>query len=199
MENLAIGKKIGMTRIFNENGKSIAVTVVKVESNVVTQIKDNPSGTKNVQIASIKAKKLNKPETGHLKKAKQDLYKTLKEFRTEKEYKIGDQITVESFEEGDTVTISGISKGKGFAGVIKRHNFSRGPETHGSDHHRKPGSIGSMFPQHVLKGQKMPGHMGHEKVTVRNLKIHGIDKQDNLLLVSGAVPGSNGSVVYISK
>jgi len=128
--------------------------------------------------------------------------KTLREFRVDdideiKDIKIGDEITLANFKESDEIEVSGISKGKGFSGVIKRHNFSRGPETHGSDHHRHPGSIGSMFPQKVIKGRKMPGHMGFEKVTVKGLKIIKIIPETNILMLKGAIPGPNKSVIEI--
>lgn len=196
---MVIGQKVGMTRIFETDGKAVAVSMVKVEPNVVISIKDLGQGNKKVQIAGIKAEKLNKPESGHIKKATENKYLVLKEFETSLDLKTGDKIDVSAFKSDDKVTIIGTSKGKGFSGVIKRHNFSRGPKTHGSDHHRKPGSIGSMFPQHVLKGQKMPGHMGSERVTVKNLKIKEVDADSMLMLVSGAVPGSRGSVVLVSK
>jgi len=194
----AIGKKIGMTRIFDQDGRSIAVSIVKVEPNLVVDIKSIDKGRKKVQLAAIKCKKLNKPETGHLSRSTKDSYRVIREFESaDKEYKVGDRITVEDFQKNSKVAITGISKGKGFAGVIKRHNFSRGPETHGSDHHRKPGSIGSMFPQHVFRGQKMPGRMGSDQVTVKNLTICDADKDSELLLISGAIPGNRGSIVTI--
>jgi large subunit ribosomal protein L3 len=194
----AIGKKIGMTRIFDQDGKSIAVSIVKVETNLVVDIKNIENNRKKVQLATIKCKKLNKPEAGHLKRSTKELYRVIREFESpDKEYKVGDQITVDDFQKDSKVAITGVSKGKGFAGVIKRHNFSRGPETHGSDHHRKPGSIGSMFPQHVLRGQKMPGRMGSDQVTVKNLTICDTDKNSEVLLISGAIPGNRGSIVTI--
>lgn len=196
----AIAKKIKMTQVFSEDGKAIAVTLVDLQPNVITNIKDNPNGGQKVQVAGIKAKRVNKPESGHLKKSTSDLLSTLKEFKAENSsLKRGDKITVKDFTAGDLVTVTGTSKGKGFAGVIKRHNFHRGPKTHGSDHHRKPGSIGSMFPQHVLKGQKMPGRMGVDQVTVKNLKIIAIDAKDNLLLISGAIPGNSKDTIFIKK
>lgn len=197
---MAIGTKVGMTRIFDADGKAVAVSVIKVEPNQVISIKDFRNDSKRVQIAALKTRKLNKPETGHLKKTTEDKYRIIKEFTAENiKLKAGDKFGVKEFNEGDVVSATGISKGKGFSGVIKRHNFHRGPQTHGSDHHRKPGSIGSMFPQHVLKGQKMPGQMGSKKITVKNLKIVATDEKEELMLVSGAVPGNRKSVVYISK
>lgn len=200
MQLMAIGKKVGMTRIFNQNGKAIAITVVKVEPNTVVLVKDLKE-IKKVQIAAICGKHISKPLAGHLKKVTEDKMQVVREFSADADakFKAGDKITVKDFEEGDVVSACGTSKGKGFAGVIKRHNFHRGPESHGSDHHRKPGSIGSMFPQHVYKGQKMPGHMGAERVTVKNLQVQAIDVKENLLLVSGAIPGNRNSVVFISK
>lgn len=195
-----IGKKQGMSRVFDADGKAVAVTVVKIEPNIITNIKDDKNDFQTIQIAAIKIKKLNKPQSGHLKKSTNELYSVLKEFKSEKSScKVGDKISVSDLKENEEVSVSGVSKGKGFAGVIKRHNFHRGPKTHGSDHHRKPGSIGSMFPQHVLKGQKMPGRMGAEKVTVKNLKIISVDVKEELALISGAVPGNRGSVVFITQ
>jgi large subunit ribosomal protein L3 len=197
METMLIGKKVGMTRIFGEDGEAIAVSVVKAEPNLIIGYTEGE--TNRVKVAAVKTKKLNKPDAGQLKGKTEAKLKVIREFVSEKKYKVGDELTVGDFKEGDKVNVIGTSKGKGFAGVIKRHNFSRGPETHGSDHHRKPGSIGSMFPQHVLKGQKMPGHLGHARVTVKNLRIEGIDKNDSLLLISGAVPGIRGSLITIYK
>ncbi len=188
-----------MTRVFDEDGKAVAVTVVKVEPNMVVSVKEQ-ADVKRVQIAAIKTKNLNRPETGHLKKVTEDKYRIIKEFKSEDtELKAGKSFGVGEFGKGDVVSVTGLSKGKGFAGVIKRHNFRRGPESHGSDHHRKPGSIGSMFPQHVLKGQKMPGRMGDSKITVKNLKIVDTDEKADVILISGAVPGNRKSVIYISK
>jgi large subunit ribosomal protein L3 len=197
METMIVGKKVGMTRIFDQDGKAIAVSVVKVEPNLV--IGFTKGETNRVKIAAIKTKKLNKPDAGQLKGKTDDKLKVFKEFTTEETYRVGDQITVGNFKAGDKINVIGTSKGKGFAGVIKRHNFSRGPETHGSDHHRKPGSIGSMFPQHVLKGQKMPGHLGNARVTVQNLQVEGVDKAEHIMLISGAVPGLRGSLLTIYK
>lgn len=196
---MVIGKKIGMTRIFEADGKAVAVSMIKVEPNIVTKVQELDDKSKRVQIAAIKTKKLNKPESGHFKRVTENKYSVLKEFATSLDLKTGDKIDISAFKSDDKVTVTGTSKGKGFSGVIKRHNFSRGPQTHGSDHHRRPGSIGSMFPQHVLRGQKMPGHMGSERVTVKNLKIKEVDADSMLMLISGAVPGSRGSVVVISK
>lgn len=198
-----LGKKIGMSQIFDENGKRIPVTVIEAGPCFVTAIKTKEKDDYSaVQIGYEEGKKLKKPEIGHLKKAKiKEKLKNLREIRieieTETELKPGDKIDVSVFKEGEKVTVSGISKGKGFAGVIKRWGFRRGPETHGSDHHRRPGSIGSMFPQRVLPGKKMPGRMGKERVTTKGLKIMKIEPERNLLLVKGAVPGAKKSLVEI--
>ena len=194
---MLIGKKVGMTRIFDQDGKAIAVSVVEAWPNLVIGFTEGE--VNRVKVAAVKTKKLNKPDSGQLKGKTEDKLKVIKEFKTETKYKIGDQITVDNFKAGDKIDVVGTSKGKGYAGVIKRHHFSRGPESHGSDHHRKPGSIGSMFPQHVLKGQKMPGHLGHTRITVQNLRVEGVDKSENILLISGAVPGLRGSLLTIYK
>src|SRR3972149_2887258 len=187
-----LGKKVGMTHIFDEKGNMIPVTVVEAGPCVVTQIKtDEKEGYEAIQIGFGEAKHLKKPQEGHLKKFKiKNLkLKNLQEIRSDEKLNLGDQITVNVFKEGDIVQVEGVSKGKGFAGVIKRHNFHRGPMSHGSHHHRSPGSIGSMFPQHVFKGTKLPGRMGHDKVTTKGLKIVNIDAENNLLAIKGAVPG----------
>ena len=198
-----LGEKLKMTRIFDKDGKPIPVTVLKAGPCYITAIKTKEKdGYEAVQLGFGKAKRLKKPEEGHLKKAKvEDKLKHLKEFEITgvdiNSKKIGDRVDVSVFKEGDKVTISGISKGKGFAGVIKRHGFARGPETHGSDHHRRPGSIGSMFPQRVLRGKKMPGRMGYERVTVKGLEIMKVLSETNILMVKGAVPGPRKGLLEI--
>ncbi|MEX0932031.1 MAG: 50S ribosomal protein L3 [Candidatus Saccharimonadales bacterium] len=197
-----VGKKVGMTQVFNEKGQAVPVTVIQAGPCVVTQVKTaDKDGYSAVQIGYGEDKKPSKPATGHLKKSKATP-RYLKEFRieeteNEEALKVGDTLDVSVFEEGDKVVISGVSKGKGFAGTIKRHNFSRGPMSHGSRNKRRPGSIGSMYPQKVFKGKKMAGRMGGEKVSVKNLKVVKVDKENNILAVSGAVPGSNKSIVII--
>lgn len=197
-----LGKKIGMSRTFNENGDAVPVTLVKVGPCFITQIKSQKKeGYNAVQIGYSKAKKLNKPKKGHLKRAKKDneSLKYLKEIRVEEisELKEGQEIKADIFEAGDKVKITSTSKGKGFAGVIKRHGFHGSPATHGHKHdHRKPGSIGAAFPEHVMKGMKMAGRMGGDKVTL-NSKVVNIDKKKNLIALKGNVPGAKESLVLI--
>jgi len=196
-----IGKKIGMTQIFNKDGKAIPVTLVTCLDCTVSQIKsEEKDGYNAIQVAAGSKKRVNKPLRGHLQKAGLDSAEILREFKTDdiKDIKLGDKITPEAFTPGDKVKITGISKGKGFQGVIKRHGFKRGPESHGSDHHRAPGSIGSMFPQHVFKGKKLPGRMGGEKVTLVSYVVD-VDPEKKCLLIKGAIPGANGSCVVIRK
>jgi large subunit ribosomal protein L3 len=195
-----IGKKLGMTQVVNNDGQMVPVTLVEAAPCTVTQIKTiEKDGYSAVQLGYGESKKLNKAQTGHLKKAASSS-KKLKEFRTEKdsELEIGSKVSLENFEEGDVVKVTAISKGKGFAGTIKRHNFSRGPESHGSHNIRGPGSIGSMYPQKVFKGKKMAGHMGAEKVTTRGLKVAYLDVASNIIGIKGAVPGPNKGIVYIT-
>ena len=199
MTPMLIGKKIGMTQIFTEDGAVVPVTVINAGPCVVTQVKTVEKDKYNaIQLGFGHTKKLTKSIAGHLTKAGATS-QICRENRLDDvgKFKVGQKIDVAIFEEQTHVNVSAISKGKGFAGVIKRHNFHRGPETHGSGHHRKPGSIGGMFPQRVLKGQKLPGHMGAEKVTVQKLQLVKIDKANNLLVVLGAIPGSNGSIVEV--
>jgi large subunit ribosomal protein L3 len=197
-----IGKKLGMTQLFDENGNRIAVTVVQAGPCPVTQIRTRETdGYEAVQLAfdDCKDKSLTKPELGHLKKAGlKHGKKHLVEFRGETDLKIGDTVTVEAFSEGQSVCVSGVSKGKGFQGTIKRHKFHRGPETHGSHNVRAPGSIGaSAYPSRVFKGKRMSGHMGSRTVTQLGLSIVARDEENNLLLIKGAVPGAKNSVVII--
>lgn len=197
-----IGTKLGMTQVVNEAGHLVPVTLVEAGPCTVTQIKNiEKDGYSAIQLGYGESKKLNKAQTGHLKQAASSS-KKLREFRTEDvpaaaELEVGAKITVENFEEGDVVKVTAISKGKGFAGTIKRHNFSRGPETHGSHNTRGPGSIGSMYPQKVFKGKKMAGHMGAEQVTTRGLKVAYLDADSNIIGIKGAVPGPNKGIVYI--
>ncbi len=202
-----LGKKTGMTRIFDENGNVIPVTIVEAGPCFVTQIKTKEKdGYDAVQLAfdEKKIKSTVKPLIGHFQKAGISPKKFLAEFRDFdlKDVKPGQQIPVDIFSEGDKITIQGISKGKGFQGVVKRHGFGGGPVTHGqSDRLRAPGSIGaSSFPSRVFKGQRMAGRMGGVKVSVRNLKIVKIDKDQNLIFIKGAIPGHiNGYVKLIKK
>lgn len=197
-----LGKKRGMTQVFTKEGKLIPVTVVEVEPNVVTQIKTvEKDGYDAVQLATetIREKVSNKPKTGHTNKANTAPKRFLREIRgvNTSDYTLGQIIGVDTFSEGEIVDVSGISKGKGFQGVIKRHNQSRGPMGHGSQYHRGVGSLGTMLPMHVLKGKKMPGHMGNVKRTIQNLEIVSIDKENNIILIKGNVPGPKQSLVII--
>lgn len=197
-----LGKKVGMTQVFTKNGKLIPVTVIEVEPNVVTQIKTVANdGYDAIQIATetIREKLSNKPAIGHTKKAGTEPKRFLREIRgvNVEDYTLGQVINVDIFEEGEMVDVSGISKGKGFQGVIKRHNQSRGPMGHGSQYHRGVGSLGTMLPMHVLKGKKMPGQMGNVARTVQNLEIISVDTENNVILVKGNVPGPKKSLVMI--
>lgn len=199
-----LGEKLGMTQIFTDAGRWVPVTVVKAGPCTVIQKKTaEKEGYSAVQVGfvSIDPKKLNKPRAGHFASKKRDPLRTLKEFRTAHVdiYKPGDQLTVENFQAGDLVCVSGVSKGKGFQGVMKRHHFAGGRDSHGcSVSHRSPGSIGQRtYPGKVFKGKRMAGQMGNEKVTVQNLKVAGIESQENLLLIRGAIPGANHSLVVI--
>jgi large subunit ribosomal protein L3 len=197
-----IGTKLGMTQIFDqESGKVTPVTVVEAGPCPVVQVKTpETDGYTAVQLAfgAVKEKRISKPEAGHLKKAGQGPHRHLVEIRDAEGLAVGDSVTVESFEPGELIKVSGRSKGKGFAGTIKRHNFSRGPVSHGSHNVRKPGSIGaSATPSRVFKGMRMSGHMGDERVTQRGLRVAEVDAERNLLLIAGAVPGSVGGVVEI--
>ena len=197
-----LGKKIGMTQVFAKSGKLIPVTVIEVEPNVVSQIKTvENDGYEAIQLAAFNAKEKNttKAKMGHLKKAGCEPKRFLKEVRgvNISEYTLGQVVDGSIFTEGEMVDVSGISKGKGFQGVIKRHNQSRGPMGHGSQYHRGVGSMGTLLPMHVLKGKKLPGHMGHQLVTVQNLEIVKIDLENNVILVKGNVPGPKKSLVVV--
>ena len=201
-----IGRKLGMTRVFNENGKSVAVTVIQVEANRVTQIKNMESdGYTAIQVTTgdRKASRMTKPEIGHFAKSGVQAGRGLWEFRlTESElasYNVGDEIKVDAFQDVKKVDVTGQSKGKGTAGTIKRYNFLHQDYTHGNSRsHRVPGSTGqNQTPGRVFKGKKMVGHMGSEKVTVLSLDLVRIDAERNLLLVKGAVPGANNGDVIV--
>lgn len=197
-----IGKKVNMTQLFLENGELVAVTAIEAGPCFVTQVKNQAKdGYNAVQIGFGEAKHLTSPQKGHLRDIGEVAY--LHEFKAGdvSSVKRGDKIDVSMLQPGDLVNISGLSKGRGFAGVVKRHHFKGGPKTHGqSDRHRAPGSIGATtFPGRVLKGKRMAGHMGNRKVTVRNLQVVGVDTYRNLLLVKGAVPGAKGELLIIEK
>lgn len=197
-----LGKKIGMTQTFTKDGKLIPVTVIEVEPNVVTQIKTvEKDGYDAIQLATdtVREKLSNKPKMGHTNKANTTPKRFLKEIRgvNVNEYTLGQVIGADIFEEGEIVDVTGTSKGKGFQGVIKRYNQSRGPMGHGSQYHRGVGSLGTMRPMHVLKGKKLPGQMGNVTRTVQNLEIIQVDKENNCILVKGNVPGAKKSFVTI--
>ena len=199
-----LGRKLGMTQVFAKNGKLIPVTVVEVEPNVVTQIKTvETDGYEAIQLAfDTKREKLsNKAEKGHLAKANTAPKRFLKEIRgvDVSKYQLGQELDCQVFEEGEMVDVSGISKGKGFQGVIKRYNQSRGPMGHGSQYHRGVGSLGTMRPMRVFKGKKLPGHMGHVSVTMQNLEVVAVMKDENVILIKGNVPGPKKSLVIIKS
>ncbi len=200
-----IGKKIGMTQTFNDKGNVIPVTVIEAGPCTVIQMKTvEKDGYSAVQMGLVedKEQKSNKPMAGHLKKAGVNAVKIIREFYFDEgsDVKEGSQFFADIFNEGDKVSVVGISKGKGFAGVVKRWGFHGGRRTHGSMFHRRPGSTGaSAYPSHVFKGKKLPGHLGDDRVTVRNLKVIQVEKDKNLLVISGAVPGASGGYVLIKK
>ena len=203
-----LGKKIGMTQVFRADGQVVPVTVLKAGPCVVVQRKTPATdGYDAVQLGLmeyIKKTSLNKPHTGHLKKSGAEGVKFQREFRLEEgtpgDLKAGDRVLAEEFKPNEKVDVIGISKGRGFQGVVKRHHFQGGDRSHGSMFHRAPGSIGaSSFPSRVFPGMKMGGHMGSERVTVRNLEIVQVDAEDNVILVKGAVPGANGSYVMLRR
>lgn len=195
-----LAQKMEMTHIFDEAGNFVPVTVLFASGNVITQIKSKEKdGYAAIQVGFGEAKKLARPQEMHLAKAKK-LVKKLVEVEAEdgKTYQVGDEVALDTFAEGDTVDVQGIGKGKGFAGTVKRHNFNTGPKTHGSHNYRAPGSIGAGYPQHVLRGQKLPGRMGGGKVTTKNLKIAKVISEEGLLLVRGAVPGPKKGIVLVN-
>ncbi len=197
-----LGKKVGMTQVFTKEGKLIPVTVVEVEPNVVTQIKTvEKDGYDAIQLATetVKEKASTKAEIGHTNKANTTPKRFLKEIRgvNVNDYTLGQTIGVDIFEAGEIVDVTGTSKGKGFQGVIKRHNQHIGPKGHGSQYHRGVGSLGTLLPMHVLKGKKMPGQMGNVQRTVQNLEIVSIDTENSVILVKGNVPGPKKSLVMI--
>ncbi len=197
-----ITRKVGMTSIISEDGTVTAVTLLSASPNVITQVKDVESdGYTAVQVGFETSKKLNKPTLGHVKQSKATP-KVIREFRVDEideDMKIGESISADSFVIGDEVTVTGTSKGKGFAGTIKRHNFHRGRKTHGGRSYRRPGSIGSMYPQKIFKGKKMAGQMGAERVTVKNLKVALVDMELNIIGVTGAVPGPRKGIVLVKE
>ena len=198
-----IGKKVGMTQIFDEKGNVVPVTVIEAGPCSVVQVKSvETDGYDAIQLGfgAVKEYKVNKPVKGHFAKAKVTPMKHLREFRVSdvSSVKVGDEIKVDTFVAGESVDIQGITKGKGFQGVIKRHGQSRGPMGHGSMYHRRPGSMGpTSTPGRVFKGKKLPGHMGVETVTIQNLQVVAVDLDKNALLVKRSVPGNKGSILKI--
>lgn len=203
MKKAIIGKKVGMTQIFDENGRVIPVTVVEAGPCVVVQKKTvETDGYDAIQVGfgELREKLVNKPRKGHFAKAGVSLRRTLKEFRMEDvaNYNVGDKIKVDTFEIGDKVDVSGVSKGKGFQGTIKRWNASRGPMSHGSKFHRAPGSMGAASdPSRTFKNKRMPGHMGAKNTTVLNLEVVKIMPEKNIILIKGGIPGPNKGTVVI--
>ena len=205
MKKALIGKKVGMTQIFDEKGKVIPVTAIETTTCTVTQRKTvEQDGYTAVQLGfgDVKEKKLNKPSLGKFKKSKLTPKKYLREFRVDsvEGLNVGDELKADTFAIGDKVDIQGTSKGKGYQGVIKRHGQSRGPMGHGSMYHRRPGSMGpTSTPGRVFKGKKLPGHMGVETVTIQNLEVIKVDLDKNVILVKGSVPGAKGSILKIKS
>lgn len=204
MQKFILGKKIGMTQVFTEDGLVIPVTVIEAGPCSIVQkktVENDGYNALKIGFQDIKDKKLNKPDRGLFSKIKADAKKYLREFKVDdiEKYEVGSEIKVsEMFQDGDKIDVSGISKGKGFQGVIKRHGQSIGPKTHGSRYFRRPGSMGAgTSPGRVFKGKKLPGHMGVDKVTIQNLRIEKVDSERNLLLVKGAVPGPKGTLLTV--
>ena len=199
-----IGKKVGMTQIFDEQGLAIPVTVIKVDETVVTQVKTvETDGYNAIQVGTVAAKEkhLTKAQLGHFKKNNLSNYRHLQEFRVEnpQDYKVGDKVELSVLENVEKVDVTGKSIGKGFQGTVKRHNFGRGPMAHGSKNHREPGSIGAgTTPSRVIKGKRMAGNMGNERVTITKLKLVKVDSANGLVLVKGSVPGCEGRLVTIT-
>jgi len=201
-----IGRKVGMTQVFQPDGTMVAVSVLEVAPNTVTRLRTpERDGYAAVQLGTDAARKLNKPRAGQLKDLPKSasLLATLREFRVDslEGYEVGQTVAIaDVFAEGDLVDVTGVSKGKGFSGQIKRHHFHRGPKTHGSDHHREPGSIGpGTTPGRVYRGLKMAGHMGDERTTIKKVRVVRADTDRNLLLVKGSLPGARGSLILVKK
>ncbi|MGN1124709.1 MAG: 50S ribosomal protein L3 [Candidatus Gastranaerophilaceae bacterium] len=198
-----IGKKVGMTQIFNDEGLAVPVTVIKVDPLVVTQVKTvETDGYNAIQVGTVAAKEkhLTKAQIGHFAKNNLENFRHLQEFRIDnpQDYTVGQQIELSVLNDVQKVDVTGISIGKGFQGTVKRHNFSRGPMAHGSKNHREPGSIGAgTTPSRVIKGKRMAGNMGNERVTITKLKLVQVDSENSLVLIKGSVPGSEGRLVTI--
>jgi large subunit ribosomal protein L3 len=205
-----IGRKVGMTQVFQDDGTMVGVSVLAIEPNVVTRLRTaERDGYTAVQLGTERSPSLNKPRSGQLAHLVKDgeknatLPKTIREFRIDDvdAYELGQELSVaEVFAPGDLVDVTGVSKGKGFAGHIKRHHFKRGPKTHGSDHHREPGSIGpGTTPGRVYKGMRMAGHMGDERTTIKKVRVVRTDGERNLLLVKGSLPGARNGLILVRK
>ncbi|HLB95447.1 MAG TPA: 50S ribosomal protein L3 [Patescibacteria group bacterium] len=197
-----LGKKILMSRIFSPEGRQLPVTLIKFDKNTILQIKTlEKDGYQAIQVGSGSKKRLTRAESGRLKKINPEFSpRHFFEIKTNQPYDLGQEITLDQFREGEKVNATATSKGKGFAGTVKRHHFHLGPKTHGSNNYRRPGSIGSTFPERVIKGKRMAGRLGGEKTTVKNLEIIKIDLKLNQILIRGAVPGNkNSSVLLWSK
>ena len=203
MTNGILGKKLGMTQLFDGDGKLTPVTVVEAGPCRVSLVRTKQAdGYEAVQLAfdEIPERKANKPEVGHLKKKQLPPFRTLREFKKQGDLQVGQVVKADVFQKGDWVDVEGTSKGKGFQGVVKRHHYKGGPETHGSMFHRAPGSIGSSaYPSRVWKNKSLPGQMGNQRVTVQGLKVMDVRPEENLLFISGAVPGATGGMVVVRK
>ncbi|HBP87347.1 MAG TPA: 50S ribosomal protein L3 [Nitrospirales bacterium] len=198
-----IGKKLGMIQVFDEGRRLIPVTVVEAGPCGIVQIKKKSTdGYDAVQVGfkEVSERKRTKAQLGHLKKSGNKVWRHLREFGSDGEEQVGSLVNVNIFSEGESIDVQGVSKGKGFQGVIKRHNYAGGPASHGSMFHRAPGSIGSSsFPSRVLKNKKLPGHMGNKQITIRGLRVFGVKSEENIILISGSVPGPVGGVVIVRK
>jgi large subunit ribosomal protein L3 len=200
-----IGRKLGMTRLFADDGSVVPVSVIEVTPNTVTRVRSaEQDGYVALQLGSGVARRSTKPVAGQFAHLPKELQapRTVREVRVDStdEFEVGQQLNVDLFEAGELVDVIGVSKGHGFTGVIARHNFKRGPKTHGSDHHRAPGSIGAgTYPGRVWKGTRMAGHMGNERVTVKKLRVMRVDPERNLILVRGAVPGARNGLLFVQK
>jgi len=204
MKKAILGKKVGMTQIFTDDGKALPVTVIEAGPCFVVQkktVEKDGYGAIQVGFGEKREKLFNKPDKGHFNKAGVRPLRFLRELRLEDcdSYQIGQELKADLFNTGEKVDVVGTSKGKGFAGAIKRHNFHRGPMAHGSKYHRRPGSLGAKGPARVYKGRKLPGHMGAARVTVQNLEVVRVDSDRNLLALKGAVPGPRGGLVMIKN
>jgi large subunit ribosomal protein L3 len=203
MTNGLLGKKLGMTQIYDNEGRLVPVTVIEAGPCRVSLLRtEGADGYEAVQIGfdEVPERKLNRPELGHFKKFRLPAFRALREFKKTGDVQVGQILKADVFQKGDWVDVEGTSKGKGFQGVVKRHHYKGGPETHGSMFHRAPGSIGSSaYPSRVWKNKALPGHMGNERVTVQRLKVMDVRPEENLLFISGAVPGANGGMIVVRK